>query len=436
MNDARLVLVMHTTSYGVPPFVDACRKVGAAVVVASDRCHKLNDYWLWPPDSLVINFHSAADAAATIADAAPRGTRAVLSVGGESAALVATLAARRLGLPGNDPDAVAATGNKLHMRTLCARDGAVPIPRFFAVALDSEPEEVARRVAGEVGWPCVVKPLLLSASRGVMRADDPAALRAVMARLRAMLAAPALREMHPTYARQALIESFVPGVEVALEALLNDGRLQPLALFDKPDPLDGPFFEETLYVTPSRLPPADQHAVIAAAQAAARAMGLSTGPVHAELRLGPSGPVVIELAARPIGGLCARTLRFEGGLSLEELIVRQAIGQDVGRALREQRASGVMMIPIPGAGILKSVGGVDAARAVPGIEEVAVTMKPGERVVPLPEGDRYLGFIFARADHPAAVEAALRSAHRRLQIDLSPRLPLAPGAGPGTPDAP
>jgi len=434
MDAPRIVLVIHTTSYGVPPFVEACRKVGAEVIVASDRCHVLDSRWVWPPDSVVIDFFDVEGSAGVIAGVAGTTTRAVLSVGGETAALVATAAARRLGLPSNDPAAVAATGNKLRMRTLCAAAAAtgqpVRIPAFFAVALDADPAVVAGRVAAELGWPCVIKPLLLSASRGVMRVDDAAGLRAAMARLGRLLSVPALREMDPVLSRQALLEAFIPGREVALEALLADGELRRLALFDKPDPLDGPFFEETLYVTPSRLREADQRAVMDAVAAATRALGLSTGPVHAELRLGRQGPVVIEVAARPIGGLCARTLRFDTGLSLEELIVRQALGQDVRHVLREQPASGVMMIPIPAAGILKDATGVDEARQVSGIEDVVISIKPGERVVPLPEGDRYLGFIFARAATPAEVEAALRAAHARLHFAILPTLPMGDRAPP------
>lgn len=431
MAAAQIALVIHTTSYGVPAFIEACRKVGAEVIIASDRCHVLDRVWQWPSQSLVIDFFDPEGAAEVIAQAAPGVTRAVLSVGGETAALVATMASRKLGLSSNDPAAVAATGNKLRMRTLCGAAGkdavgdTVAIPAFFSVPLDAEPAAVARRVEAELGWPCVIKPLLLSASRGVMRVDSGAELPAAMARLGRLLSAPALREMDPVLSQQALLEAFVPGREVALEALLADGQLRPLALFDKPDPLDGPFFEETIYVTPSRLPTETQQAVHDAVARAARAMGLSTGPVHAEVRLGPAGPVVIEVAARPIGGLCARTLRFGGGLSLEELIVRQALGEDVSHRLREQRASGVMMIPIPAAGILKETLGVEEARGVPGIEDVVISTKPGERVVPLPEGDHYLGFIFARGDSPAFVEEALRAAHARLRFVILPKLPVA-----------
>jgi biotin carboxylase len=280
----------------------------------------------------------------------------------------------------------------------------------------------------------VLKPLLLSASRGVMRADDPTSFCDRFARLARMLGRPELLEMDPRDSRLILVESFVPGPEVALEGMLFGDVLHPLALFDKPDPLDGPFFEETIYVTPSRLPPARQAEIQAAVLNAARAIGLASGPVHAELRLGAQGgsgaPVVIDLAARPIGGLCSRTLRFvreAGEAPLEELLIRQALGQDVRSLARERAASGVMMLPIPRAGILRAVGGVDQARAVPGIQDLVISARPGEAVLPLPEGASYLGFIFARGDSPAAVEAALRDAHARLAVDIAPRLATRAG---------
>jgi hypothetical protein len=207
---------------------------------------------------------------------------------------------------------------------------------------------------------------------------------------------------------------------VALEGLLTNGTLDVLALFDKPDPLDGPFFEETLYVTPSRLPKPVQDAVAACAARAASAIGLSDGPIHAELRINEAGPWLLEVAARSIGGLCSRTLRFGTGLTLEEVIIRHALGMDIPSLERERRAAGVMMIPIPKAGRLRDIRGKDEAKTVPGIEEVTIMIRRGQRVVPLPEGKRYLGFIFARGDSPEFVEAALREAHRRLAFDIEP----------------
>jgi biotin carboxylase len=270
-------------------------------------------------------------------------------------------------------------------------------------------------------FPCVLKPLVLSASRGVIRADDEAGFVAAVERIRAILRAPDVAEMGQG-TDAILVEGFVPGLEVALEGLLEAGVLRTLALFDKPDPLDGPFFEETIYVTPSRLPEPTQRAVEHVTAQAARALGLTDGAVHCELRLTPAAaglrPVVLEIAARSIGGLCGRTLRFGTGMSLEELILRRALGRPVPSFERERVAAAVMMIPIPRGGVLEEVRGLDEARGVPHIEDVTISIPKGGEVVPLPEGSRYLGFIFSRAATPAEAEAALREAHRHLRFEI------------------
>jgi biotin carboxylase len=304
------------------------------------------------------------------------------------------------------------------MRTLLRGDG-VPVPPYALRSFDDDPVVEARRTA----FPCVVKPLMLSASRGVIRADGEAQFVGAVRRLERILRTPEAAADGEA-ARQVLVEGFIPGREVALEGLLVKGDLHVLALFDKPDPLDGPFFEETIYVTPSRLPSTVQAEIAACTARAAQALGLRDGPVHAELRVNRHGPSVIEIAARSIGGLCSRTLRFGTGLSLEELILRQALGMEIHSLERERRAVGVMMIPIPRAGVLKEVRGQTEARAVAGIDEVAITAHPGQDLVPLPEGASYPGFIFARAESPERVEAALREAHRRLEfVVMAPRKP-------------
>jgi biotin carboxylase len=269
-----------------------------------------------------------------------------------------------------------------------------------------------------VKYPCVLKPTFLAASRGVIRADDPAQFLEAWRRIARILKDPAVAARGGDAAAQILVEDFVPGEEVALEGLLTRGELRVLALFDKPDLLNGPFFEETIYVTPSRHAAAVQEACAGAAKAAALALGLREGPIHAEIRVDGSRACVIEIAARSIGGLCSRTLRFGTGMSLEELILRHALGREIPGAERDAAAAGVMMIPIPGAGILQEVRGLDAARGVPGIEEVTISAHVGSRIVPLPEGDRYLGFIFSRAATPQRAEAALREGHARLEFRI------------------
>jgi biotin carboxylase len=299
------------------------------------------------------------------------------------------------------------------MRELLRRGGAC-VPWFRRFTTADEPEAIARQVS----YPCVVKPVNLNGSRGVMRANSAAELTAAIGRLSRLLG----RESAEP--RPFLVEGFIPGVEVALEGMFDDGRLRVLALFDKPDPLDGPFFEETIYVTPSRLPLAIQTVIEEATAEAARALGLYTGPIHAELRVNDEGAWIVEIAGRSIGGLCSQVLRFGVDASLEELIIRQAAGLPWGDVRRRDKAAGVMMIPIPEAGLLREVAGVEEATTVPLIESIEITARLNYPLTPLPEGDSYLGFIFARGETPDEVEAALRQAHSRLRFTIDALLPV------------
>ncbi len=422
MPDDELLLLVPTRSYRTEDFREAARRLGVPVVLGSDRCHRIEETFGEAAGLLSLDYRRPARAAEQIAEAArQRRIRAVVPVD-EGTAVIAALAAERLGLAQNPPEAARRTANKHAMRRALA-DAGVPVPRFRLFDLEAGPEAASRLV----DYPCVLKPLLLSASRGVIRADDASSFAAAWRRLERILAATRgeRRPADEQASRQVLVESFVPGAEVALEGLLRRGELEVLALFDKPDPLDGPFFEETIYVTPSRHPEALQAAVRRVAADAARALGLAEGPIHAELRLGPSGPVVLEVAARSIGGLCARTLRFGAGLSLEEIVIAHAMGLPLGSLRRERRAAGVMMLPIPARGVLHGVAGIAEARAVPGVEDVVVTAPTGREVLPLPEGDAYLGFLFARAETPDEVERALRRGHARLRVDIRPPLPVA-----------
>jgi biotin carboxylase len=331
----------------------------------------------------------------------------------DNTAVVAAAIAARLGLRTNSVASVTAARNKHLMRERLAAHG-VRQPSFRLVSLEGDPS----REALAAPYPCVLKPLALSASRGVIRADNPAQFLEAAARIRTILDRDDVA-VSPDTPRALLVERFVPGIEVAVEGLLVDGALQVLAIFDKPDPLDGPFFEETIYVTPSRLADATQTAIARTVREACAALGLIDGPVHAELRVNDEGPSVIEVAARSIGGLCSRTLRFGTGTSLEELILRQALGWPLASTDRERRAAGVMMIPIPRPGKLRAVHGTDRARAVPDVEDVVIAAHVDQELIPLPEGWQYLGFIFARADTPAAAEAALRAAHANLRFEIA-----------------
>ena len=408
----RLLLLIPTTTYRTEDFVEAARSLDVDLVIASDRPNMMAGEF--PDHLLTLPFSDPATCAREVREyAARRPLDAVVPVD-DATTVVASAVGEALGLRVNPFAAAQATRDKRVMRELLARAG-VPSPSFTTVRVDEDPAAAARRMA----YPCVLKPRVLAASRGVIRADDAAAFVAAFARIRAILREPEVAALDGT--DSLVVEGFVPGVEVALEGLLEDRVLRPLALFDKPDPLDGPFFEETIYVTPSRLPADTQVAVVDVAARAARALGLSDGAVHCELRLRPAAggalePVVLEIAARSIGGLCGRTLRFGTGMSLEELILRRALGRPMDSLERERAAAAVMMIPIPRGGILEEVRGLDEARAVPHIEDVTISLHKGQEVVPLPEGSRYLGFIFSRAATPAEAEAALRAAHRHLQF--------------------
>jgi len=399
----RLLLLLPSTTYRTTAFVEAARRIGVDLTVASERPSTLQA--ANPDGLLTLDFphpeHAAAEAQ-TFARQHP--IDAVVGVDDDSA-VVAAAVAERLRLKGNPLPAAVAARDKHRQREILAA-AHVPVPGFALHRLDEDPRELATRVV----YPSVLKPLRLSASRGVIRVDNPAALVAAHARVSSILAG---------CDTEFLVEDFVPGYEVALEGLLVNRRLHVLALFDKPDPLDGPFFEETIYVTPSRVPAGVQEAIASCAERAARALGLVEGPIHAELRYNDRGPWLIELAARPIGGRCSAVLRFGDGVTLEELILRHALGMPIASLAREAVAAGVMMIPIPGAGVLREVRGVADAKAVPLVEDVQITAHPGERLVPFPEGSRYPGFIFARGATPGAVEAALREAHRRLAFVLA-----------------
>jgi len=404
---ARLLLLLPTSTYRAGDFLQAARALGAEVVVASERRQALAG--VMGHRALTVNCKNPDEAADSIARlAARKPLDAVVAVDDEGV-LVAALAGQRLGLAHNPPDAAARSRDKAAMRR-ALEDAGVPQPEFRMAGPDAD----VAGLAAEVGLPCVVKPVSLSGSRGVIRADDREAAVVAAKRVRAILADAGEDPEAPL-----LVERYIPGDEVAVEGLLRAGTLEPLAVFDKPDPLEGPYFEETIYVTPSRLPPETLGAIVRMTADAAAALELVEGPIHAELRTDGGRAWVLELAARSIGGLCSRALRFGVGVTLEEVILRHALGLPIDDLRRESAASGVMMIPIPRAGILEEVRGQDRARAVPGIAGLELTIGPGRHVKPLPEGDRYLGFLFARADGPEGVEQALRTAHGHLEIVIS-----------------
>ena len=409
----RVLLLLPTRTYRATDFLEAALKLNVEVVVASEEAATTADQS--PRHTLVLDFSAPTTAAQTIVEFAETYPIAAIVGVDDDTTLLATTASEALGLPHNPVDSAKATRNKYLLRQTLATNG-VSVPAYQRFSIEDDPAEITAKFGTDtqVSFPCIIKPLSLSASRGVIKADTPAEFIEAFQRTSKLLQT--LQESTDPPTPYLLVEDYIPGIEMALEGILLDGELKTLALFDKPDPLEGPFFEETLYVTPSRLSMEVQDALHRATAEAADALGLRHGPIHAELRYNDKGAHLIEIAARTIGGLCARTLRFGTGMSLEELVIRHAIGQPVEELQREKRAAGVMMIPVPKAGILGEVRGKTAAHCVEGIVEVNITIPIGGEVVPLPEGARYLGFIFARAETPEAVESALREAHRQLEF--------------------
>jgi len=435
----RVLICATTTGYQTRAFGDAAARLGVELVFATDRCHLIDDPW--QDQAVPIRFYDEDASVAAILDrSAAQPIDGVLVVG-DRPTVIAARVAEALGLPFHSPAATAIARHKQRTRE-CLRDAGLPVPWFLTLALDANAEPRASnpesRVPNAVEYPCVLKPVALSGSRGVMRANDANELAAAIDRLRAIVGAPDVRAERNDAHQEAIVEGFIPGREYAIDALMHHGEMHLLALFDKPDPLDGPFFEETIYVTSSSADAATEQRIVDAVAHAVRAIGLTHGPIHAECRVNAGGVFVLEVAARPIGGLCARALRFsessesaihnpQSAMSLEDLLLRHALG-DAPRWRREDDASGVMMIPIPRRGILRGVEGVDAARAVGAIVDLHITAKIDQLLVPLPEGASYVGFIFARARTADAVETALRAAHAQLRFAIDAEFPVLPAS--------
>ena len=417
----RVLLLSTTTGYQLRSFAAAAERLGLDLLLATDRCHQLEDPWR--DGAIAVRFYDDdASLAAIKAAARDRPIDGVIAVGDRPTPLAARVA-EALGLRGN-PVAAAETARSKRAMRRAFTSARLEVPWFIDLPAPTDP----RVIGAAIPYPCVVKPLGLSGSRGVIRADSSEQLVSAVKRIRGLLARPELRAQRTGLLDDLIIEGYLEGPEYAIEAVLTEGQLQVLAIFDKPDPLIGPFFEETIYVTPPAVSSPLERAIADEVQRATTAIGLVHGPVHAECRVGPTGVAMLEVAARPIGGICSRVLRFEGGegelASLEEVLLRHACGEDVSFYVREAAAAGVMMIPIPKRGIFKGVTGDTAASAMPHVEEVEITARPDQLLEPLPEGDSYLGFIFARAEEPATVVAALRRAHKELEFEILPELPV------------
>ena len=395
-----MLLFAATTGYQIRVFADAARRLGVDLTLATDRCHILDDPW--GDRAIAVKFDQIEESLKALRGIRVDGVAAV----GDGPAVLAAAAAEMLGVPFHPLAAARACHDKYLARQLFQEAG-MRVPAFFRASLADDPAALAARAP----YPCVLKPLGLSGSRGVIRTNDAREFVA------------AFRRIAKIGERDLQVERYIPGREFAVEGLMTRGKLQTIAIFDKPDPLEGPFFEETIYVTPSRETAAVQAALIETTAQAAAALGLWHGPVHAELRYNDAGAWILEVHARPIGGLCARALRMADGIPLEETILVHALGGNVWMAQVDGPASGVMMIPIPRhGGIYHGAEGVECALAVADIEDVVITATEGQLLVPLPEGSSYLGFIFARGQTAEAVELALRRSHAELRFQIATAL--------------
>jgi biotin carboxylase len=403
----RILLVAPRDSYRTAPYIAAAHKLGVDLLMASEGKHALA---AMDVPGLQIDLRDVPGSLQAVLMAAQQHPFAAVIGTDDASTEFSVQASMRLQLQHNPLASVQLARRKDLARAQLAHAG-VPVPRNWTIHLT---RPLAPQIV-DVAFPCVVKPVALSASRGVIRADNRGQLEKAIARIDVMLADVPV----PEERQMLLIEEFIPGAEVAVEGLLNGGRLEILAIFDKPDPLDGPYFEETYYITPSRLAPTVQARITARVAEACAAYGLREGPIHAECRINDAGVWILEVAARTIGGLCGRLLRFGTGYGLEELVLLHALGRRPD-SLSETGGAGVLMIPIPQAGILRRVEGILAAQRVPHIEDVVIDVREGYELVPLPEGSSYLGFIFARAPSPAEAEAALRAAHACLRIVVAP----------------
>jgi biotin carboxylase len=407
----RVLLFAAKLGYQTRSLDDAARKLGVDVVFVTDRCHQLDDPW--GDRAIAVHFESPDTAAYTVLEAVRGGERMDgLLAFGDRPAVAAAYVARGLGLLYNHPAAVEACRSKLRIREVF-REAGLRGPWFRSVALQPVPEPALLGIS----YPCVLKPMSLSASQGVVRANSREEFIAAADRIRALLASPEILARREANLDQIIVEGYIPGREVAVEGLLTDGVLRVLAIFDKPDPLSGPFFEETIYVTPSRMAEAEVREVERCSVEAVRALGLTQGPVHAEFRINEQGVWPLEVAPRPIGGLCARALRFQAAegaesIGLEELLLRHALGLTGGGWARQPVASGVMMIPVPRSGVLAAVEREQEARGVPGISELQITARVHDYLEAWPEGSAT----------PEEVEKSLRDAHSKLRFTITERL--------------
>ncbi|MBN4054652.1 ATP-grasp domain-containing protein [Nitrospira defluvii] len=409
----RLLLLIPSTSYKAVDFLKAAEQLEVELLVGCNRHQTLEA--ISPGNLLTLDFHDLEQSTQKVIQLVKeKPISAVVSTDDDGALLAATIS-ESLSIPHNPISAIAATRDKAKLRKRLTAAN-LPSPSFQVFSTKVDPEEIS----DQIDYPVVLKPTGLSGSQGVIRANHPEAFCHAFKRIKALFKNTEIIEKYGKIPKEILVEEYIPGQEVAFEGLLQKGQLLPLALFDKPDPLEGPFFEETLYITPSRLPSSLQNDIVHSVQRGINTLGLTEGPIHAELRVHLKVPVIIEIAARSIGGHCSRILQFGIGVSLETLLIKHALGLPIRSLERETVAAGVMMVPIPRRGIFVDVQGLADAKQVDGVTDVEIVAHRNQEIIPLPEGHSYLGFIFAKAQRPELVESALREAHQNMRITIRP----------------
>ena len=406
-----VLLVAPHNSYRIHAYVKAASHLGIKIVIASQSSYSLVSA---VADGLQVDFSDDNSSLQVVLQAdRDHHFQAVISTDDGAVRLAAVLA-QALGLPSNAPDSAELTRRKDLARKRLHSRGAV-VPFFRVVNISSSLESKLNQLQ----YPVVVKPLAMSGSKGVIRANNHQECLNAIARIK-----PILADITNQFEREhVLIEGYISGKEVAFEGLLRKGELRQLTIFDKPDQMEGPFFEETYYVTPTQILEAEQSLVHRRVTEACEAYGLREGPIHAELRLLNDEAYIIEMASRTIGGDCADMLEFGLNIGLEELVLLQALGKPLDIPSLEESV-GVLMIPIPSRGLLRRVEGIGKAKKVPHIMDIGISVREGYEVVPLPEGSSYLGFIFAKAPTAELVEVALRKAHMCLKIVIAPTIKL------------
>lgn len=403
----RLLLISHHNSYRIASYIKAAKNLSLDVTIASQGKHSLVTE---VADGLHVNFDDTESALKEIIKENNKKPFAGILGSDDQTVELAAQAAKVLHLPHNPPEAAQYSHRKdLARAKLTLADRNVP---FHCLLNLTKP--IKNQII-DLPLPCVVKPLNMSASRGVIRVDNTEQLKVACERLRPILAdSPNIFEQ-----THILIEAYIDGIEIAYEGYLQNKKLNTITIFDKPDQLTGPYFAETIYVTPSSLDNDLQLAIKMEIEKSCKAYGLVTGSIHAECRIDKNNKVwILEIASRTIGGDCARILD-NNNYSLEEMAILLSIGKNI-TIKKSKKARAVMMIPIKQKGLLKRVEGLSLANKVKHIDSIDIIINQGHELIPLPEGNQYLGYIFSSADTSEKATEAIRMAYDILTFITSP----------------